>query len=81
MATPITSGNNTVSRSGFPIAQLLNVSPGISNGAINGIRTTVLTTASGMMAAARDMSARAFLMNSGKAGAVGARLKMSNPVA
>ncbi len=37
------------------------------------------TTASGMRAAARYMSARAFLMNRGKTGAVGARLKMSEP--
>ena len=63
------------------MAQLLTVRPGIRNGAIKGIRTTVPTTDSGMMAAARDMSARAILMNSGRAGAVGARLKMRSPMA
>ena len=63
------------------MAQLLTVSPGISSGASRGIKTTVLTTDSGMTAAARDMSARAIRMKIGSAGAVGARLKMSNPIA
>ena len=77
----MTSGRRTVRRSGFPIAQLLTVRPGIRNGASKGINTTVPTTDSGMTAAARDMSARAIRMNSGNAGAVGARLKMSKPMA
>jgi len=62
MATPITSGNITVRRSGFPIAQPLTVSPGIRNGAISGLSTTVPTTDIGMTAAARDMSARVILI-------------------
>ena len=78
---PITSGSITVVRSGFAIAQVPTVSPGIINGTINGRNTTVPTTDSGMTAAARDMSARAMRMKRGKAGAVGARLKMSNPTA
>ena len=63
------------------MSQLLSVSPGIRSGAINGIKTTVLTTAKGMMAAAREMSARALRMSIGNVGAVGARPKMSNPTA
>ena len=63
------------------MSQLLSVSPGIRSGASNGIRITVLTTARGMIAAAKEMSARARRMRIGNIGAVGARLKRINPTA
>ena len=61
------------------MSQLLSVSPGIRSGASNGIRITVLTTASGMIAAAREMSARAFLMRIGNIGAVGRQTEDEQP--
>ena len=57
------------------------VSPFISNGAIKGNNTTVATIASGMRAAEKSMSARALLTRTGRNGAIGARLKMSSPIA
>ena len=48
------------------------MSPLISHGAISGINTTVPSTASGMTAAEKAMSARAILTRMGRNGAMGA---------